>query len=149
MPLAGSLKIKCGEGDVGLFKEPRIEIPGHLAFIRKLPCLISGQHGVEAAHVRYPCRAFGKRQTGKAEKPHDFWVVPLSSHWHRKQHNHGDEVVWWMNHVNIDPIPIAITLFAYYSIKNKSLDERLEMATKVCTAATNGLHPFAGDEPSW
>lgn len=50
-------------------KRPRIENGKHLAWIRTLPCIITGQYGVEAAHIRYAAPHLGKRDTGKAEKP--------------------------------------------------------------------------------
>lgn len=55
--------------------------PAHLAFIRSLPCCVSGRrHGVEAAHV-------GRR--GMGQKCSDFETIPLNSLYHREQHRIG------------------------------------------------------------
>lgn len=68
-------------------KRPRIEDGKHLAWIRTLPCVITGAYGVEAAHIRFADFRFAKRETGKAEKPDDKWGLPLSPEMHREQHN--------------------------------------------------------------
>lgn len=98
------------------FRRPRREFPAHLAFIRKLPCLITGRSiHVEAAHIRYANQPLGKRQTGIGEKPSDIWVVPLSAEKHRldvdAQHN-GNERDFWERH-GIDPCVVALALWAH------------------------------------
>lgn len=53
----------------------------HLAFIRSLPCCVSGRTwGVEAAHV-------GIR--GMAQKSSDFDTIPLNRTFHQEQHRIG------------------------------------------------------------
>lgn len=82
-------------------KQPREKDEKHLAFIRKLPCVICGQPS-EAAHVRYTTnwyeKIYGKRHSGKQEKPDDRWAVPLCPSCHRlgkeAQHNMS-EFIWW------------------------------------------------------
>jgi hypothetical protein len=91
-------------------KQPREQSGDHLAFIRGLPCLVTGRtDGVEAAHIRYGDILFGKRETGKGEKPSDCWVVPLHRDRHRDQHLHGDERDWWRR-LGIDPLQVALAL---------------------------------------
>lgn len=113
----------------GLFRKPstaftvvrREKIRGrqrsekHLAFIRSLPCLVSGSNfNVEAAHIRYSDAAWGKINPGIQRKPDDCWTVPLSAAKHRldpdSQHN-GDEREFWERH-GIDPLRIARDLWA-------------------------------------
>jgi hypothetical protein len=86
----------------------------HLAFIRTLPCLVSGsRYCVEAAHIRYSDAAWGKVNPGVGKKPDDKWTVPLSAARHRldpdSQHN-SDERDFWERH-GIDPLPIARALW--------------------------------------
>ena len=53
----------------------------HLAFVRSLPCCVSGRSwGIEAAHV-------GRR--GLGQKCSDFETIPLNSLFHREQHRIG------------------------------------------------------------
>lgn len=89
-------------------KRPRRENGKHLAWIRTLPCVITGQYGVEAAHIRYAAPEYGKRDTGKAEKPDDDWVIPLAPELHREQHS-MNEVKFWTKY-GIDPCRVALAL---------------------------------------
>ena len=91
-------------------KRPRREDGAHLAWIRTLPCVITGERPVEAAHIRYGDPVYGKRETGKQEKPHDMWVLPLSVAKHREQHDQA-EMVFWARH-GLDPLRIALALHA-------------------------------------
>lgn len=91
-------------------KQPREESGPHLDYIRSLPCVVTGRtDGVEAAHIRYGDRLFGKRETGRGEKPSDCWTVPLQRDQHRDQHIHGDERAWWES-IRIDPLQVALAL---------------------------------------
>lgn len=91
-------------------KRPREHDDKHLKFIRILPCLVCGRRDVEAAHVRYGDQRYGKRETGKSEKPHDKWTVPLCTAHHREQHD-ANERTWWVEK-GIDPLAIASALWA-------------------------------------
>lgn len=88
----------------------------HLAFIRKLPCLVSGSNvNVEAAHIRYSDAEWGKINPGHSRKPDDKWTVPLCADLHRldpinSQHA-MNEREFWESH-GIDPLPIATALWA-------------------------------------
>lgn len=90
-------------------KRPRQKIEAHLAFIRTLPCLITGKRPVEAAHIRYADMRYGKRDTGMAEKPSDQWVVPLAPEIHADQHKHNEQA-WWTAK-GIDPCVVAMALW--------------------------------------
>lgn len=91
-------------------KRPRREDGKHLAWIRTLPCLVTGKRPVEAAHIRYADPVYGKRDVGKQEKPDDRWVVPLHPDMHREQHS-GSEKAFWLKH-GIDPCRAALALYA-------------------------------------
>jgi hypothetical protein len=94
----------------GTKKRPRDHNKAHLDFIRSLPCLVSGQWPVEAAHIRFGDLSRGKRGVGISEKPDDKWTVPLAPLQHRDQHAHGDERAWWEAR-GIDPIAVALALW--------------------------------------
>lgn len=97
-------------------RRPRVMNEKHLAFVRSLPCVLTGQtDGVEAAHIRYANPRLGKRATGKAEKPSDIWTVPLHYARHRtdpdSQHN-SNEQEFWERH-GVDPCVVALALWAH------------------------------------
>lgn len=96
-------------------KDPRRESASHLEFIRTLPCIITGaQPGIkviEACHIRYSSIIHGKREVGKAEKPHDWWVLPMCQDKHREQHQ-GDERAFWGKY-GIDPLIVAPLLWIH------------------------------------
>lgn len=90
-------------------KDPRQHDERHLAFIRRLPCLVTLTTPVEAAHIRFGRPEEGKRHVGMGEKPSDMWTVPLSQEMHRLQHSMNEEDFWSAR--AIDPIRVARALF--------------------------------------
>lgn len=93
----------------------RREERDHLAFIRKLPCVVCGtRRMVEAAHVRFSDAAYGKGMTPMGAKPDDRFCTPLCADDHRTgpdaQHAH-DERAWW-DRKGIDPLAVAAALFS-------------------------------------
>jgi hypothetical protein len=101
------------------YKEPRKKQDDHLRFVRKLPCIVTGHYGVEAAHVRYASRQYAKRECGKQEKPDDRWVVPLCPASHRLQHSMEERRFWEKN--NIDPLLVALLLHSVSGDLTKAL----------------------------
>jgi hypothetical protein len=87
----------------------RIEDPAHLAFIRKLPSVVSGLYGCEAAHIRAGSALHRKKHTGGQQKPDDFWVLSLTPDEHKAQHS-ANELAWWRSH-GIDPFELALKLY--------------------------------------
>lgn len=81
----------------------------HLAYIRLLPCVITGKYGCEAAHVRFGSAVWNKPNTGKGVKPSDCWVLPLRPEIHADQHQHNERE-WWLAK-SIDPLAIAADLY--------------------------------------
>ncbi len=93
-------------------RQPRIKDDKHLAFIRQLPCLVcQNDIQTEAAHIRMADPRIGKPMTGIAQKPDDFFVVPLCGEHHRMQHKCGDELEWWTV-MRRDPVPVALHIYA-------------------------------------
>ena len=105
----GSLLKKIGE------KRPKNDAKrdrdeGHLAYIRKLPCLAGGKGPVEAAHIRMASAVHGKPVTGIGVKPDDRWCLPLSKAEHDKQHAQGEELYWAA--LKINPLQVALDLYS-------------------------------------
>ena len=93
-------------------RQPRERDNRHLQFIRRLPCACGcgAPPPCDAAHVRMPDPARGKRHTGKGEKPSDRWTLPLRRACHEVQHS-GSEAAFWSAR-GIDPIDLCIRLYA-------------------------------------
>jgi hypothetical protein len=91
-------------------RRPREMDDSHLSWLRTLPCVITGERPVEAAHIRFGSPVYGKRETGGAEKPADKWALPLSLAKHREQHS-MNEREFWARH-GLDPLRIALALHA-------------------------------------
>lgn len=95
-------------------REPRQRDDKHLAFIRTQPCCLPFcKREAEPAHLRMANLTIGKEPTGKGEKPHDRYTVPLCPYHHRSgvdcQHN-SNEKEWW-ERTGINPWAIAASLW--------------------------------------
>jgi hypothetical protein len=105
-------------------RQPRIECPGFLAFIRTRPCCSCGATGrTQAAHVRFGSAIYGKRAAGGAEKPSDMHAVPLcgpllgvSPGCHAVQHSMNEQQFWLQR--GIDPLWVASQLWARYALEH-------------------------------
>ena len=98
-------------------RDPRVECPAFLAFVRRHPCCACGAPPrSQAAHIRMGCLEIGKRPTGIAEKPSDRWAVPLCADCHLDapdaQHNVGEKAFW--KRVGINPFELATNLYAQF-----------------------------------
>ena len=86
---------------------------GHLAFIRTLPCIVSGVEGrTQAAHIRFASAEYGKPITGIGGKADDCFVLPLSVEMHDEQHRAGDELAWWKSKGINDPLRLCLRLYS-------------------------------------
>lgn len=86
---------------------------GYLAFIRTLPCAISGaMTGIEAAHLSFKSPWHGHYGRGRGTKAPDRWALPLSSEAHRRQHNMREEAFWAQ--AGIDPHDLALALYGLW-----------------------------------
>lgn len=81
----------------------------HLAFIRKLPSVISGAFGCDACHIRAGSPQYNKKRTGGAQKPSDCWTLPMTREEHVAQHS-VDELAFWRAQ-GIDPFKLADELY--------------------------------------
>lgn len=86
----------------------------HLRFVRQQPCCLPFcKREAEPAHLRMDNLAIGKELTGKGERPHDFFTVPLCPYHHRIgidcQHN-NNEKEWW-ERTGLNPWAIAASLW--------------------------------------
>lgn len=112
---------------------------GYLAFIRQLPCAVTGQYGVEAAHVSYASPMHGHWGRAKGTKAPDRFALPLCPSSHRAQHS-GNERAFWEMH-GIDPHSLANTLFGIW------MDYDEAEAITRCTARINQGLAIAGRLP--
>jgi hypothetical protein len=86
----------------------------YLAFIRSLPCAVSGSRtDIEAAHLSFACTPLGHYGRGKSSKAPDRWALPLSGESHRAQHA-GNEKLFWAR-AGIDPHILALAIFGLWS----------------------------------
>ncbi len=98
-------------------KQPRMVDEGYLKWLRQKPCCFCGRAAPsEAAHLRMENLKIGKRPTGMAEKPSDFWCTPLCSWCHREspdsQHKVGEPTFW--ERAGINPFSLALKFYAEY-----------------------------------
>lgn len=88
---------------------------GYLAFLHKLPCVVTGAYGVEAAHVSFANTWHGHYGRAKGTKAPDRFALPLSPAQHALQHSGklGSEQDFWQSN-GIDPHELANTLWGIY-----------------------------------
>lgn len=95
-------------------RDPRERDDLHLKFVRTQPCCLPFcKREAEAAHLRMGNLAIGKEPTGKGEKPHDKFTVPLCPYHHRDgidaQHKSNEREWWEMRGLN--PWAIAASMW--------------------------------------
>jgi len=95
--------------DWSMRRQPRIEDPRHLAFIRKLPSVISGAYGCEACHIRFGSAVYRKKSGATAMKADDAWTVPMTREEHASQHDRNEKAFW--DEQGIDPLALAAALY--------------------------------------
>lgn len=84
----------------------------YLAWIRSLPCAISGRRPVEAAHLSTASMFYGHAGRGLGRKAGDRWALPLAADLHRQQHA-GSEREFWRA-AGIDPHLLGLVLRALW-----------------------------------
>lgn len=106
-----------------------------MGWIAQLPCVVCGAEPVEVAHVRMAAPEFGKRQTGKGERPSDWWSLPLCPRCHRTgpdaQHKSGERE-WWVAR-GIDPIKTCLHLQAIHEDRDRAEIEARAYLARVRT----------------
>ena len=103
----------------------RVKSGDYLSWLHELPCVITGQRLVEAAHVSFENRLLGAPGRGKGAKVSDRWALPLLPEMHRAQHA-MNEREFWRQH-GIDPHLICLTLWGLWC-------ERKDDATPIAEA---------------
>lgn len=100
----------------------------YFGFIGQLPCCVSGQHGVQVAHLSTAAPEYGHMGRGKGTKAHYRWTLPLSPALHDEQHR-GNEMQFWTRK-GIDPHLLALKLFGLWTEYG---DEAVGPATRLVT----------------
>lgn len=85
----------------------------YLAFLHKLPCVVTGQTVVEAAHVSFAAPQYGHYGRGRGSKAPDRWALPLCPDEHRRQHDMNEAEYW--RSVGINPHIMALTIFGLFT----------------------------------
>lgn len=111
----------------------------YLAFIRELPCCVTGVRIVEAAHLSSADTRYGHHGRARGTKAGDRWALPLSPEQHRRQHS-GNEMAYWRS-VGIDPHFLALVIWGLWS-------ELGDDAAPFATAVINHNLAEAGRLPS-
>lgn len=105
----------------------------YLVFLHKLPCVVSGKHGVEAAHVSFAAPEYGHYGRAKGSKAPDRWALPLSPDEHRRQHSMNEAEYW--RSVGINPHILALTIFGIFTDMG---DDAQPFATAIINARRQG-----------
>lgn len=108
-------------------RQPRIECPAFLAFVRQHPCCSCNKPAPsQAAHIRMGCLEIGKRPTGIAEKPSDRYCTPLCAGCHLDdndaQHRIGEQAFW--KRIGRNPFDIAAALYAEFEATRPQIADR-------------------------
>lgn len=88
----------------------------YLSFLHKLPCCVTGQTGVQAAHVSFASPWHGHYGRAKGTKAPDRFALPVCPVEHELQHSgkFGSESDYWKIK-GIDPHGLANTLFCIWN----------------------------------
>lgn len=94
-------------------KARAVKSKGYLAFLHLLPCCVTGQRGVQAAHLSMAAPKYGHYGRGKGRKAPDRWALPLSAEQHDRQHKIGEDLFW--RGAGINPHLLALTLWGLWT----------------------------------
>lgn len=103
----------------------------YLAFIRRLPCVVTGRYPVEAAHLSFSAPAYGHYGRGRGSKAPDRWALPLHPDEHRRQHSMSERDYW----EGENPHVLALTIWGLFSDMG---DDAEPFATAIINARTLG-----------
>jgi hypothetical protein len=128
--------------NIARVEPPRRRAPkraDYLRFIHELPCVVTGRHGVQAAHVSFADTWHGHFGRGKGTKAPDRFALPLSPDEHNLQHSCklGSEEDYWLSK-GIAPHELANTLWGIFC------DYDHGEAVERCTARINQGLAMAG-----
>lgn len=135
-----------------LQREPRERDPAFLGWVAKLPCLACMVRGtinwrVQVAHLRAASPEYGKRYTGKGEKPSDRWVLPLCMPHHTGdsrrvqliQHDMGELEFWAALGID-DPFMVCMELYQAF----QQIGDRTAGIAIISKAAARGRLAIEG-----
>lgn len=112
-------------------RQPRVEDPAYLAYVRTLPCTVCRHPGPsDPAHLRTGAPQYRKPHTGMGEKPDDCWVLPLCRTHHDEQHR-GNELSFWLRHGFLDPFAVAMALYAARPVQTRPTERKRITRTKL------------------
>jgi hypothetical protein len=104
-PLQATKKQSRSDAIRALGKTVRLRDKDHRRFVQRQACLVCGRLPSDPHHLTFTQpRALGRRVS-------DEFIVPVCRVHHRELHRSGNEAAWWRK-LNIDPIPIALRLWA-------------------------------------
>lgn len=110
------------QGGFSMPKRKSAKSGPYLSWLHELPCLITRQYGVQAAHLSFTNRAFGHYGRGKGTKAGDRWALPLSAELHDEQHSGSEQAFWHRNGIN--PHLACVILWGVFSeVGNDGLEE--------------------------
>lgn len=108
-------------------RQPRVEDPAFLAFVRLRPCrACDAPAPSQAAHLRGADAIFHKRETGKGETPSDRWTLPLCEPCHLTDktalHKVGEKL--FFARLGIDPFASAANLYDEFLLSRPAREPR-------------------------
>ena len=116
----------------GSLKAKPEKAPDYLAWIRTLPCVVTGRFPVEAAHLSASNLAYGHTGRGKGQRASDRWALPLAPSIHAEQHSRNETEFW--SAIGINPHAVALALFGAYSEPSRD-----EIARQILSRARSQL----------
>lgn len=102
----------------------------YLSFIHLLPCVLTGQREVQAAHLSMAAPRYGHYGRGRGTKVSDRWCLPLSPAQHARSHHIGEDLFW--RNAGIDPHILALTIHGLWTDLG---DDAEPFAAAIITAA--------------
>jgi ERF superfamily len=117
-PMRATKKQSRSDAIRALGKTVRLRDKDHRRFVLRQACLVCGRVPSDPHHLTFTqARALGRRVS-------DEFIVPVCRVHHRELHRSGDEAAWWRK-LNIDPIPIALRLWAQTRTDGGQRDPKL------------------------
>jgi hypothetical protein len=105
-------------------RKPRQTDPGYLKWLREQRCACGcfQPPPCDAAHLRAASHKHAKPMTGMGTKPDDCWALPLKHAHHMNQHQHGNELDWWLIRRVEDPFELCKQYYyRYQKLKQEGL----------------------------
>lgn len=102
-------------------KRKQAKSKGYLAFLHRLPCVITGRTGVQACHVSFRAPQYGHYGRGKQTKAADRWALPMTPEMHAAQHAMGERD-FWLKH-GVDPHLLCLVLWGLWSADGDVAEE--------------------------